>query len=220
MSKRGNFVLNEVPVSKILVFRRENDPSYSFIIIVIYLLEVGGFFFLVDALDSWFWSGGEDRTVGAIVSSLLAVEAKAFFKANLLFLWSELPDAYDIYVHSIWVFGLPSGSRGEIRAYGRRGGFVVFGLSRHNLVEPIPLGLKPFCLSVPFIDGGGYRVHRVNTMHECWVKSLGKEGDEGLVNYPTEVGSNFEFIDIGEDFILGLGNGLEVGKGFCLEVSG
>ena len=33
------------------------------------------------------------------------------------------------------------------------------------------------------------------------------------------MGSNFEFIDIGEDLVLGLCNGLEVGKGFCLEVS-
>ena len=45
-------MLNEVSVSKVLVFRRESDPSYSFIIIVIYFLEAGEFFFLVDALDS------------------------------------------------------------------------------------------------------------------------------------------------------------------------
>ena len=32
------------------------------------------------------------------------------------------------------------------------------------------------------------------------------------------MGSNFEFSDIGEDLVLGLCNGLEVGKGFCLEV--
>ena len=32
--------------------------------------------------------------------------------------------------------------------------------------------------------------------------------------------SNFEFIDVGEDFVLGLGNGLEVSKGFCFEVGG
>ena len=32
--------------------------------------------------------------------------------------------------------------------------------------------------------------------------------------------SNFEFVNIGEDFILGLDNGLEVGEGFHLEVGG
>ena len=32
--------------------------------------------------------------------------------------------------------------------------------------------------------------------------------------------SDFEFIDVEEDFILGLGDELEVGKGFCLKVSG
>ena len=34
------------------------------------------------------------------------------------------------------------------------------------------------------------------------------------------MGSNFEFIGIGEYLILGLCNGLEVGEGFCLEVNG
>ena len=46
-------MLNEVLISKILVFRREGDPSHSFVI-VIYLLEAREFFFFVDALDSWF----------------------------------------------------------------------------------------------------------------------------------------------------------------------
>ena len=45
-------MLNEVSISKILVFRREGDPSYYFVIIIIYLLEAREFFFLVDALDS------------------------------------------------------------------------------------------------------------------------------------------------------------------------
>ena len=54
MSRRENFASNEVPVSKILVFGKESDPSYSFIVIVIYLLETGEFFFLVDALNFWF----------------------------------------------------------------------------------------------------------------------------------------------------------------------
>ena len=86
MLKRGNFVLNEVPILKILVHRREGDPGYSFVVIVIYLLEAREFFFLVDTLDSWFWSGGEDRAVGTVVSCLLAVEAKTFLNANLSFL--------------------------------------------------------------------------------------------------------------------------------------
>ena len=155
------------------------------------------------------------------MSCLLIAEAKTFFDANHSFFWSELPDAYDIYVHSIWILGLPSGGRGEVRACGRRGGFVFFGSLRHDLVGSVPLGLKPFCLGVPFINGGKYGVHRVNVMHECRVEFLSKERDkDGLVNYSTEVGSDFEFIDIGEDFIFGLGNGLGVGKGFCLEVDG
>ena len=54
VSKRGNFVLNKVPISKILVFRRESDPSYPFVIFIVYLLEAGKFFFLVDTLDFWF----------------------------------------------------------------------------------------------------------------------------------------------------------------------
>ena len=115
---------NEVPISKILIFRREGDPSYSFVVIIIYLLEIRGFFFLVDALDSWFWGRGEDRIAGTVVSYLLAAEAKTLLNTNLSFLWSELPDAYSIYIHSIWVFGLPSGGGGEVRAYERRGGVL------------------------------------------------------------------------------------------------
>ena len=170
-------MLNEVPVSKILVFRREGDPSYSFVIVIIYLLEVREFFFFVDALDSWFWGGGEDRAAGTIVSCLLAVEAKIFLDANLSFLWSELSDAYGIYIHSVWVLCLPSGDGGEVRAYGRRGSFVVFGSSGHNLVGFIPLGLEPFSFDIPFINGGGYEVHEINTAHECQVESFGKERD-------------------------------------------
>ena len=34
------------------------------------------------------------------------------------------------------------------------------------------------------------------------------------------MGGNFEFIDIGENLILDLCNGLEAGEGFCLEVGG
>ena len=74
MLKKGNFASNKVPVSKILVFRKEGDPSYIFIVVVIYLLEVGEFFFLVDVLDSWFWSGDEDRTTGTVVSCLWAAD--------------------------------------------------------------------------------------------------------------------------------------------------
>ena len=85
ISRRGNFAFNKVPVSKILVFRREGDPSYSFIAII-YLLEVREFFLLVDSLDSWFWGGGEDRAAGTVVSCLSAAKAKAFFNANLSFL--------------------------------------------------------------------------------------------------------------------------------------
>ena len=110
-SKKGNFTSNEVSVSKILVFRKESDSSYFFIIIIIYLLEAGEFFFLVDALNSWFQGGGEDRIAGTVVSCLSAVEAKTFLDANLLFLWSELPDMYGIYIHSVWVLGLSSGGR-------------------------------------------------------------------------------------------------------------
>ena len=149
------------------------------------------------------------------------MEVNTFFNANLSFLWSKLPEEYGIYIHSIWVLGLPNRNREEIRVYRRRGGFVIFGSLRHNLVGLVPLGLESFCLGVPFIDGGGYGVHRVNVMHECRVEFLSEEEDkDSLVNYSTEVGSDFEFIDIGEDFILGLGNELEVDKGFCLEVNG
>ena len=143
--RRGNFASNKVLISKILVFRREGDPSHSFVV-VIYLLKVREFFFLVNALDSWFWGRGEDRATGTVVSYLSAVEAKAFLDANLSFLWSELPDMYGIYVHSIWVLDLPSGGRGEVRAYGRRGGFVVFGSSGHNLTGLVPLDLEPLAL--------------------------------------------------------------------------
>ena len=100
------------------------------------------------------------------------------------------------------------------------GSFVVFGLLRHDLVGSVPLGLEPFCLGILFVDGGGYGVHRVNVTHECRVEFLSEKGDkDSLVNYPTEMGSDFEFIHIGEDFVLDLGDGLEAGKSFCLEVS-
>ena len=89
MLKRGNFALNKVPVSKILIHRREGDPSYSFVVIIIYLLEAGKFFFLVDALDSWFQGRGEDWAAGTIMSCLLAAEAKTFLNTNLLFLWDS-----------------------------------------------------------------------------------------------------------------------------------
>ena len=34
------------------------------------------------------------------------------------------------------------------------------------------------------------------------------------------MGNNFELINVGEDFVLGLSDGLKAGKGFCLEVDG
>ena len=98
---------------------------------------------------------------------------------------------------------------------------MVFSSSRQDLAGSVPLDLELFCLDVPFINGGGYRVHRVDATYECKVESPGKEGDkDSLVDYPTEVGGDFELINIGEDFVFGLCNGLEVGKGFRLEVDG
>ena len=98
---------------------------------------------------------------------------------------------------------------------------MIFGLSGHDLIGLVPLSLEPFSFGISFVNGGGYRVHGVNMVHEHWIESFSKEGDkDSLVNYSTEVGSNFDLIDIGKDFILGLGDGLEVGKGFCLEVGG
>ena len=175
MLMRGNFASNEVPILKILVHRRESDPGYSLIIIIIYLLEVREFFLPVDALDSWFWGGDKNRVAGTVVSCLSAAEAKTLLDANLSSLWSELPDMYDIYVHSIWVLGLPSGGREKVRAYRRRGGFVVFGSLGHDLIGLVPLGLEPFGFDIPFIDDEGYRVHGVNAVHECQVKSFSEE---------------------------------------------
>ena len=153
------------------------------------------------------------------MSCLLAAEAKTFLNANLSFLWSELPDMYGIHVHSIWVLGLSSRDGGEVRAYGRREGFVVFGSLGHDLVGLVPLGLEPFSFGIPFIDGGGYGVHGVDMVHECWIESFSNKGDkDGLVDYFTEVGSDFEFVDVGKDFVLGLGDGLEAGKGFALRL--
>ena len=65
---RGNFALKEVPVSKILVHRREDYPSYSFIIIIIYFLKMGQFLFLGSLLDSRFGCRGEGRAVGTVVA--------------------------------------------------------------------------------------------------------------------------------------------------------
>ena len=98
---------------------------------------------------------------------------------------------------------------------------MVFGLLGHNLIGLVPLDLEPFGFGIPFINGGGYGVHEVNAAHECCIESFSKKGDkDSLVDYPTEVGSNFELIDVGEDLVLGLGDELEMGKGFCLEVGG
>ena len=94
---KGELALNKVPILKILVSRREGYSSYSFIFIIINLLEVGEFFFFIYILDLGFWSGGEDGTIGTIVACLLAVKAKTFLNTNLSFLWSELPNAYSIY---------------------------------------------------------------------------------------------------------------------------
>ena len=123
--RRGNFALNKVPVSKILVRRREGYPSYSFIIII-YFLKIRRFLFLGDLLDSRFGYRGEGGAVGTIVAWFLALETKTLFKANLLFLWGELLDMYGIDVHCIWVLGFPSGGW-KVGTYRRGGGdFVVF----------------------------------------------------------------------------------------------
>ena len=98
---------------------------------------------------------------------------------------------------------------------------MVFGLLGHNLIRLVPLGLEPFSFGIPFVNGGGYGVHRVDMTHECRVKSFSEEEDkDSLIDYPTEVGSDFKLIDVGVNFVLGLGNGLEAGKGFCLKVGG
>ena len=154
--KKGELCVEQSSCFKILVHRGEGNLGYSFIIIIIYLLKAGGFFFLVDALNSWFQGGGEDRVAGTVVSCLLAAKAKTFLNTNLLFLWGELPDIYSIYIHSVWVLGSPGGGRGEVRACRRRGDFVVFGSSGYNLTGLVPLGLEPFSFGVPFINGGGY----------------------------------------------------------------
>ena len=119
---------NKVPVSKILVFRKESDLSYSFSVVIIYILKAGKFLFLVYTLDFGFQGEGEDRVVGTIMACLVTAEAKTFLNANLLFLWGELPDVYGINIHSIWILGFPNRNRGKARVYGRRGGLMVLGL--------------------------------------------------------------------------------------------
>ena len=77
------------------------------------------------------------------------------------------------------------------------------------MVGSVPLGLKPFCFSVPIIDGGGDRVHRINVAHEHWVESFREEADENcLVSYSTKVGSNFKLIDVSKHIIFVLDKGL------------
>ena len=126
---RGNFVLNKVPISKILVHRREGYPGYSFFFIIIYFLKMGKFLFLGNLLDSRFGCRGEGGAVGTIVAQFSALETKTFFKANLSFLWDELLDMYGIDVHCIWVLGLPS-SGWKVGMYRRGGGdSVVFASS-------------------------------------------------------------------------------------------
>ena len=87
MSKRGNFASNEVPFSKILVFKRESNPSYSFIIII-YLLKVGEFFFPVDMLNFGLRDGGEDRTIGIVVACYDSLTTLSFFLGPL-FLFTD-----------------------------------------------------------------------------------------------------------------------------------
>ena len=126
MLQRGNFALNKVPVSKILVCRREGYPSYSFFIIIIYFLKMGKSLFLGDLLDLRFGCRGEGGAVDTVVAQFSALETKTLFKANLLFLWGELLDAYGIDVHCIWVLGFLSGGW-KVGTYRRGvGDFVVF----------------------------------------------------------------------------------------------
>ena len=100
------------------------------------------------------------------------------------------------------------------------GGLVVFGLVQGDLVGLVPLSLEPFYLGVSFINSSGYRIYGIDTVDKCQVESFSKEEDEdSLIDYSTKVGSNFELIDIGEDFIFGLSDGLKMDKGFCLEIS-
>ena len=121
---RGNFALNKVPVSKILVHRREGYPSYSFFFVIIYFLKMGQFLFLGDLLDSGFGYRGEGGAVGTVVAWFSALETKTSFKANLLFLQGELLGAYGINVHCVWVLGLPSGGW-KVGMYKRGGGGLV-----------------------------------------------------------------------------------------------
>ena len=122
--QRGNFVSNKVPVSKILVCRREGYPSYSFFFVIIYFLKMRQFLFLGDLLDLGFGCRGESGAVGTVVAWFLASEIKTSFKANLPFLWGELLDTYGINIHCIWVLGLPSDGW-KVGTYKRGGGGLV-----------------------------------------------------------------------------------------------
>ena len=129
MLQRGNFVSNKVSISKILVCRREGYPGYSFFFIIIYFPKMGKFLFLGNLLDLRFGCRGEGGAVGTVVARFSASETKTLFKANLSFLWGELPDMYGVDVHCIWVLGLPSGGW-KVGMYRRGGGdSVVFALT-------------------------------------------------------------------------------------------
>ena len=146
------------------------------------------------------------------MTCLVAAEAKTFLNANFPFLWGELPNANDINVHCIWVLGFPYGGGGEVRAHRRGWGFVVLGTMGDNLVRLVPLSLEPFCFGIPIFNGSGYEIHGVDVTHEGRVESFREEMDEdGLVCYPTEVGGNFELIDISKHIVLMLDKGLQSG---------
>ena len=139
----------------------------------------------------------------------MAVKAKTFLNANFSFLWGELPNANGINIHCIWVLGFPYGGGGEVRVHKRGWDFVVLGTTGDNLVRSVPLSLEPFCFGIPIFNGGGYGIHGVDATYEDRVESLREETDEdSLVCYPTEVGSDFELIDISKHVVLVLNEGL------------
>ena len=91
----------------------------------------------------------EVGTFGAQMSRFVAVEAKSFLDAFLVFLGGEFSDLDNINVHGIRISGFGRSVEGLIRLVGR------FDVLLGNFIGTLPLGLEGDGFLVPVMLGPG-----------------------------------------------------------------
>ena len=89
----------------------------------------------------------------------VAVEAKPFLYAFLVFLRGEFADFDNVNVHSIRVMGLGRSCEGLVRLVSR------FGVLLGDLIGMFPSGLEKDGFFVPIVDGSRNGVHGHDVAH-------------------------------------------------------